>query len=237
MPTRDRARKSQVAPLIAHESDLVSVAPKELSLYEDESLAALTVYTLFWLHEWKLRRTIEAVAVLNWRLFPHKFAMLGYTQFPDAFRTNRSLMQGQPKYRNWLTGAASKGFTLNERGRQLARELSQKFGAPSTETGRALGDVEKLVRTASDKRARSVEPARELARARNTRVFSKWKADELTDRDLIHVHTLLGVFDHTPVAVRQKKLGDLERSARDADDEEMIQFLSTIRTLFGYAFH
>jgi hypothetical protein len=41
---------------------------------------------------------------------------VGWPEYPDAFRTNRSLLQGQPKYRNWLTGSASKGFSLNERG-------------------------------------------------------------------------------------------------------------------------
>ena len=76
---------------IKHEKDLVKISSKDPQLYEGISLAALTTYSLFWLHQWQLRRTIEAVAILNWRLFPDKFGMVGFSEFPDAFRTNRSL--------------------------------------------------------------------------------------------------------------------------------------------------
>src|SRR6266567_8909650 len=129
--------KPSAATLIQREKDLVKIASMDRSVYKNESLAALTVYSLFWLHEWQLRRTIEAISVLNWRLFPDKFAMVGWPEYPDAFRTNRSLLQGQPKYRNWLTGSASTGFSLNERGLDVARELLSKLGPPSTTTGEA----------------------------------------------------------------------------------------------------
>ncbi len=125
--------------LVTHEKDLVKVTPKDPAECTDISLAYLTAYSLYWLHKWQLRRTIEAVAVLNWRLFPKKFAMVGFQEYPDAFRTNRSLLQGQPKYRNLLTGAASKGFSLNERGLEVARELIKKLGVPTTVEGTALG--------------------------------------------------------------------------------------------------
>jgi hypothetical protein len=220
---------------VEHESDLVTVAEKNLALYEGDSLAALTMYSLYWLQSWRLRRTIEAVAVLNWRLFPQKFAMLGYPQFPDAFRTNRSLMQGQPKYRNWLTGSASKGFSLNERGKELAHELISRFGVPATISGEKLGIIPHMVKTGSDRRARSIEPEREVARVRNTRLFEKWKTHEMADRDLIHLHALLEVFDHTPKPVRNKRMSDLERAASDIHDEEMMAFFQAVREMFGHA--
>ena len=122
--------------LIQHEKDLVQIAAKDPALYQNTSLAALTVYSLFWLHQWQLRRTIEAISVLNWRLFPDKFGMVGWAEYPDAFRTNRSLLQGQPKYRNWLTGAASTGFSLNELGLEVARDLTAMLGPPSTTSGK-----------------------------------------------------------------------------------------------------
>src|SRR3977135_3826901 len=107
---------------IKDEKDLPKVAAKGPDLYRDVPLVFLTAYSLYWLHEWKIRRTIEAIAILNWRLFPEKLAIVGFDQYPDAFRTNRSLLQMQPKYRNLVTGAAIKGFSLNERGMERARE-------------------------------------------------------------------------------------------------------------------
>src|SRR5580700_8170424 len=149
---------------IENEKDLGKVAAKPRDLYEEIPLVFLTAYSLYWLHEWKVRRTIEAIAVLNWRLFPGKFAMVGFDEYPDAFRTNRSLLQMQPKYRNLLTGAAVKGFSLNERGMEKARELIEVLGVPATDAGENLGAPEK--RDLSNKRitgaARSIEPEREL---------------------------------------------------------------------------
>jgi hypothetical protein len=222
---------------ITHEHDLVKVVPKDAALYGDISLAALTVYSLYWLHQWELRRSIEAVAVLNWRLFPKKFGMVGFPEYPDAFRTNRSLLQGQPKYRNWLTGAASKGFSLNDSGIRLAQELIAKLGPPAAQSGQLLGQqLPTNLTPRAGGRARSIEPEREVQRARGSKLFVKWQSGSMSERDLIHVHSLLGIFDHTPPRIRQKLLNDLERSASDAKDDEVLQFLSDVRRSFPLAF-
>src|SRR5262245_44418981 len=220
---------------IKHEHDLVFIAPKESSAYGEVSLAHLTAYSLFWLHQWQLRRTIEAVAVLNWRLFPTKFAMVGWPEYPDAFRTNRSLLQGQPKYRNWLTGSASKGFSLNERGLEIAQELITVIGPPSTTSGKQAG-LPSPVRGSKPTRPRSVEPERELQLARSGKLFDKWRSEVLSERDLIHVHSLLNIFDHTPAKVRIKKMKDLERAAEDMKDTEMAKFLADVRQQFPAIF-
>lgn len=232
------AGAAMTEPRIRHERDLVAIAPKNPVDYEDASLTALTMYSLYWLHEWELRRTIEAVAVLNWRLFPDKFAMVGWPQYPDAFRTNRSLLQGQPKYRNWLTGAASKGFSLNDRGIQVALDLIDKLGAPVTNEGEALGHVATTndFSSRTTARARSIEPKRELDRARSSRLFEKWGSGVMGDRDVIHVHSLLGIFEHTPAKMRERKMKDLERCAKDFNDEEMINFLVDVRRHFPVVF-
>src|SRR5262249_4215492 len=124
---------------VQSERDLVLVAPKSADKYADAALTSLTAYSLFWLHRWQLPRTIEAIAILNWRLFPEKFSMVGYPEYPDAFRTNRSLLQMQPKYRNLLTGAATKGFSLNAKGMEIGEELTALLGPPAKGDGSLLG--------------------------------------------------------------------------------------------------
>jgi hypothetical protein len=221
---------------VKDEKDIVKIASKPPNLYQDVPLVFLTAYSLFWLHEWKIRRTIEAIAILNWRLFPEKFAMVGFNEYPDAFRTNRSLLQMQPKYRNLLTGAAVKGFSLNERGMEKARELISVFGVPVTDSGVVLGDAKKVESsTAKPRPARSIEPKREIARIKGSKLFQKWKQGEMTDRDLIHVHTLLAIFDHTPTAVRMRAMKEVEDAARKTDDDEALRFLSEIRKTFPQA--
>lgn len=222
---------------IQHERDLVTIAAKEPQMHEGASLASLVTYSLFWLHEWELRRSIEAITVLSWRLFPTKFSMVGWSQYPDSIRTTRSLLQCQPKYRNWLTGSATKGYSLNERGMQVARDLVEKMGSPQTTRGEifnASPNNNAVVR--KETRARSIEPEREIKEARKSRLFEKWKSEMMSERDLIHIHALLNIFEHTPRKLREKRMKDLERSALDIDDKEMIKFLEAVRRNFPSVF-
>ena len=163
--------------------------------------------------------------------------MVGFQEYPDAFRTNRSLLQGQPKYRNLLTGAASKGFSLNERGLDVARELIKQLGVPTTAEGAALGS--EPIAEGQGKlgvRARSLEPERAMQNVRASKLFEKWKTGVMGERDLIHVHALLGIFDHTPAKVRQKSMKDLESNAADCKDQEVGRFLADVRQVFPMAF-
>ena len=59
----------------------------------------------------------------------------------------------------------------------------------------------------------------------------------MTDRDLIHVHTLLGVFYHTPAALRVKAMKELEKNASDLNDEEVLSFLKRSTEDISSGFH
>jgi hypothetical protein len=221
---------------IHHERDIEKIAAIDPAKYEDIPLQPLVVYALYWLHEWELRRTIEAVAVLSWRLFPMKFSMVGWPQYPDQLRTNRSLMQCGPKYRNWLTGAAVNGYSLNPRGIEKAHELIAQIGVPVLKDGSSADFTPLVERNEPKGSARTIEPAREVAKARQGRLFQKWNEGVLGERDLIHVHALLGVFDHTPKKIKAKKMKDLERAAEDICDEEMLRFFRDVRDTFPVLF-
>jgi len=148
------------------------------------------------------------------------------------------MMQGQPKYGDWLTGAASIGFSLNERGLEVARELTAKLGPPSSTSGKqaTLPSTDLTTKQSPATRPRSIEPERELQLARKSRLFEKWQSHVLSERDLIHVHSLLGIFDHTPTKFRRKKMKDLERCAEDMKDTEMATFLANVRQQFPDVF-
>ena len=230
------AQGTQMSIKITHERELDRIGAKDLRLHDDVSLNALVTYSLFWLQEWELRRSVEAITVLGWRLFPTKFSMVGWPQYPDSTRITRALLQCQPKYRNWLTGSATKGFSLNERGMQVARDLVEKLGAPQTHEGEVFRVAPNNNSTARKSRARSIEPERELKEARKSRLFEKWKDDVMSERDLIHVHALLDIFEHTESKLKEKRMKDLERAAQDVNDEEMIRFLADVRRSFPSVF-
>jgi hypothetical protein len=217
-------------------NDLLGIAAKDSAAYKGVPLVSLIAYSLYWIHQWELRPTFEAVTVLSWRLFPTAFSLVGFHQLPDAARTNRSLLQGQPKYRNVLTGTPTRGYHLNSRGAEIAQSLIKALGVPEYDDGTALGSASTSIAVVESPHRRTISPARDVEKIRSSRLFQKWLASDLNTSDVIHVHSLLAIFDHTPSKERQRAYKDLMTSAQQVDDTEIVRFLEAIRELFPKVF-
>jgi hypothetical protein len=217
---------------IRRPDDLLQITQKREDAYKGVPLVNLIAYSLYWLHDWEIRPSFEALTVLGWRLFPAAFSLVGFSQFPDAARTTRSILQGQPKYRNVLTGTPTRGYQLNQRGEEIARSLIQLIGVPETTDGASIGTVPPAAPPAGQAARRTIDPRADVDRARTSRLFQKWQTSAITEKDVIHVHSLLGIFDHTPSKERQRVFKDLVASARQVDDVEVISFLESVREMF-----
>src|SRR2546425_10706548 len=99
--------------------DLLRVDAKDDRLYREAgfSMAHLTTYSVHWLTVWEIPATYENISVLNARLFPSKFTLAGFPEFPDAMCTNREILHLRPKYRGFATSDPRKGVFLTEKGR------------------------------------------------------------------------------------------------------------------------
>lgn len=225
-------------PTFSNERDVLEVQPIDFRRYENEQLAAMTVYSIYWLRELGLRPTIEAITVLNHRLFPKRFSMDLFPEFPDANRTLRSLLQSGPKYRGWLSGSNRRGYAITPKGQVLVEELLRRVGYPSV-MGRPLGRPTEAPRrrnAALAGRARDVDYLAEISKLRATKLFERWRTGSLQDRDLIHVYSALGIFDHTPAAEKALRLRDLQDSAKKAKDEEAAALLRDVASAFPKLF-
>jgi len=215
--------------------DLLKVDAKDESLYRKFafSLAHLTAYSVHWLAVWEMPSTYENTSVLNARLFPSKFALAGFPDFPDAMRTNREIMHLRPKYRGFATSDPRQGVFLTEKGRAAAMIVLEAIGPPSFE-GKALPPQTPrfdLRRTKKNK-DRTYNPARDLKDRRSRLLFRRFREGRLDETDVVHLLGLLGLYDHTqPVEVRRefKRLRDL---ASDLQDGEFLAFLDAVQKKF-----
>ena len=208
---------------LSTERELLTVQPIPVSRYENEQLAALTVYSINWLRQWELRPTIESITVLNHRLFPKRFGMDFFPEFPDANRTLRSLLQCGPKYRGWLSGSNKRGYVITPSGQALVEELLRRVGYPRV-GDIVLGQASEAPRQRSMNRkemARDVDFKAEVAKLRESNLFQRWVTSALHERDLIHVYSALGVFDHTP-AVAKRNMTPFTSVARTGSCSWMI---------------
>jgi hypothetical protein len=205
--------------------DGISAFPE--SFYSSLDLNRLVCYTIQWLLEHKTQMTFENIVVAAFRMFPVKFALEGYAEYPDAARINRALLQLRPKYRNWARGNVQKGFVLTESGFaevQRVKGILSAEDAPAGETKRRRA------------RPRTMDLTRDLASIVDSTLFSKWKQDRLADGTATELFDMLQAFAYTPSKALRERLAMLESAALQVGREDVVTFFKDARKRFDQQF-
>src|ERR1700686_1261925 len=220
-----------IQPANAH--DLLKTDAKERSEYRHFSLVHLTAYSVYWLIQWGIPTTYENVSVLNGRLFPNDFSMQGFLELPDAFRTNRSLLQMRPKYRGFATSDPREGVHLTEKGNAAAIAVLSVIGPPSLE-GRAVAVSRPEIdpRRPSKNKDKSRNPAHIVQDIRSKILFHRFQEDKLPEAEIVHLLGLVGLYDHTPPGQLRKAFSQLRKDAEEVSDEEVLKFLDSVTERF-----
>jgi hypothetical protein len=192
------------------------------SRYEDVDLTGLAAFALHALNQRNIATTFENVVVTAFRLFPAKFALEGYPEYPDAARINRTLLQLTPKYRNWARGSVQKGFVLTESG--LAKVEGVRL---------MLEGQKSVIRDRSKSNLpRTMDLSKELAPLEQSSLFQKWKEGKLTDGTTLEFLDLTGAYAYTPAHVLRERINSLENAARQVGRADIIEFLRDVRREF-----
>jgi hypothetical protein len=213
--------------------DLLKADAKEKKEYRGFSLVHLTAYSVYWLTQWGIPTTYENVSVLNGRLFPSDFSMQGFPELPDAFRTNRSLLQMRPKYRGFATSNPREGVYLTEKGKTEAFAVLTSIGPPSFE-GKTVpaGTMEIDPRRPNKNKEKSRNPAHIVQELRSKILFRRFKEGKMAEAEIVHLLGLLGLYDHTPPSELLSAFGRLRKDAEEVGDGEVLQFLDAVGERF-----
>ena len=206
-------------------TDLLALVAFDNATYERYALTSLTAYSVFWLQEWGIGAALNNVAVLNYKLFPLKFALVGWPQFPDVNRTSRSILQMRPKYRNLATSATDKGVFLNPNGMREAQALIEQLGAPRIAEEAQQEQPTVLIKAERGGRARSVHPEDLLAQVQKSQLFEIYSESRFDEAEAIHLIEMLGVYDHTPSSEKKRKLKEFKDAAKELADQQVEQFI------------
>ncbi len=215
--------------------DLLRLDAKDMRICSEAkfSMAHLTAYSVHWLTVWEIPSTYENVSVLNARLFPYKFTLAGFPEFPDAMCTNREILHLRPNNRGWGSSDPRKGVFLNDKGREAAAKVLAVVGPPTFDgkappTEAPPTDSRRPVKG----RERTYSPAQDLEERRSRLLFRWFKEGRLEEAGVVHLLGLLGLYDHTrPVELRRefKRLRDVASGLRD---EEFLSFLDAVQKQF-----
>jgi len=201
--------------------------------YADLALASLAAYAMARLDEQNVPLTIENITVALFKLFPARFAMVGFPQYPDGTRANRTLLQMQPQYRNYATGSAKHGYSLTALGRKAAEDATAILDAGTRVDGGELRAEATYAAERGHGPARTVHDEDVIAEVRHSLLFEAYERGQIGQAVGVDFLGLLGVFSHTPKTVVRRELARLEEAAERQRDDAVSQFLRECRKRFA----
>lgn len=106
-----------------------SIPPKfDPAIYTKIILNDLVVYSVYYLHRQGSEITSEDIISACFVLFPKRFSMRKYPQYPDSGIVSRRWSDCKSK--GYLRGNAAKGFELTARGIKRAGKVEKSLGRP-----------------------------------------------------------------------------------------------------------
>lgn len=215
------------------ERDLLKIDPKRQKDYDAFSLVHLTAYSVHWLTVWEIPTTYENVSVLNGKLFPPEFALTGFWEFPDAMRTNRTLLQMRPKYRGFATSDPRRGVFLSEKGREAASKVLGAIGPPSFDGKAVVALTLPDVRQGARGKERTRNPAQILSDCRSKLLYLRFKDGRFEETDIVHLLGLVSLYDHTHPSEVRKEFRKLRADAQATKDGDFLEFLNEVEDRFS----
>lgn len=199
------------------------------TLYASLDLNRLVSFTIHWLLEHRIPMTFENIVVAAFRMFPDKFALEGYPDYPDAARTNRALLQLRPKYRNWARGNVQKGFVLTESGLAEVQRVKDILNGQ---------DVQKV----DTKRRQGIKPrtmdlTRDLSIITDSNLFAKWKENRIAEGSVLELLDMLQAFAYTPPKALKERIDSLQNTALQVGRVDIVEFFKDVRKNFDQQLH
>lgn len=190
------------------------------SSYKDIDLDRLAVFTLWKLKKANLPLYFNFAAVAAFKLFPEKFSMVSFPEYPDNNRANKALRRlTDVKRRNWATGNVENGFFLTDLGEEIAEEVEKSISNPQIHS--------KVISSRSRGRS-SVDDIRDI---KESDLFKQWK--ETKKASPHEFFSFLKAAPYTQKTLLVERLKGLNQSAVDAHDEEVLLFLGWVRENFS----
>jgi len=132
--------------------------PFELEKYEDFALTDLVIYALFSLDKKEVETTFENLTAECFELFPQKFQLPGYPDYPDARRVSREVrrlsggLSEEKGKSNYLKGNLKTSFEFTEKGLKKLDDIQEKLKSGKSDeeeikkrTRARRGKIEKVI--------------------------------------------------------------------------------------------
>ena len=199
---------------------ILELKQESSSKYHSIDLDKLVMYAISKLDEMDAELSVENIIVATYKIFPRKFSLIGYPEFPDNSRIEKSLWRCKGKRRGWLEGKTSHAFALTEKGRLITSR------AKALLSGESVGK-----RTALSQGRRKERIISEVIQSTAFKKFGEKKRDSISEFEVCYV--LQGTLD-SPKQTLRENLTLMQRIAEEMGQEPVRDFLTFLQSRFSH---
>ena len=193
--------------------------PYRESQYKNIVQDQLAIFTMDLLEKKGVPLYFEYISVALFKLFPGKFSLITFKEFPDLYRISNMLrLRLRPSGRNWAVGNIKTNFSITPLGRKMARETERLLNNPNQQ---------KNIRTKKDEKKRIKSIQGDVEEILSSDLFKKWKDGEEKINEF-EVLSFLGVMSFTKMDIIQKRISRLRDICKNTKNPEAGRFINDI---------
>jgi len=200
---------------------IYSLKPFDSNKYETIDLDRLVMYTVIQLEKLEVELSLENIIVGAFILFPKKFSMSGFPEYPDSTRVEKALWRCKGKKRLWIGGKTPHGYFVTD----VTRNISSQI------------EIQLLSSVNIEHRAKATRLRRKenIIRATiNSPAYKKYKdglGSSISEQEFCHL--LQATLDSSKETIKEN-LKSLKLISEDHDQKELLGFLIWLEHKFKY---
>jgi hypothetical protein len=176
----------------------------------------LILFTLDYLNSKNIETTFDKLTVAAFKLFPKKFSLIGFPEYPDAKTVNDCVFLHCVKTKGWVSGNAQTGYKITEKGKYFLDEAKNMLEGKIKVT-RKYGIVP---------RRKEFTFINLLKKTTAYKKYSQNKKEDISDFEILEALKL-------PLSaskeIKQKHLKQYLEYAKRINDPTAIEFLEFIQ--------
>jgi hypothetical protein len=193
------------------------------SKYENLDLDHLMMYAMGELERIQVDLSFENATVAAFKLFPKKFSLVGFINYPDSNRVDQCLWRCA-KHRQWLGGKSRQGFIITERSKLVIKECEDMI-----EKGMSI----KKTKTTSQTRRKEAL----LLEVESSSAYKKYEQNEGSNINEAELCFLLqGTLDSSHKLLKEN-LNVLKNYAKTLENRNVVNFLDWVESNFNDFFN
>jgi hypothetical protein len=176
----------------------------------------LVLYVVNCLEKSNLEPTFEKVVVAAFKLFPKRFSLLGFPEYPDAKTVYYPIMHCSYIKKGWLSGNMQSAFHLTSKGKDILQDVEEVL------SGEILS--KKIFPELPHRKERHF-----IDLLGSSLAFQKYSTGNADDISEMEIRIMLRTRTDTPSEVLKQNLEKYLEYVRVADQPKLVEFLEYIK--------